>query len=128
MFSKSRFFFASMIALSSGILSPLAQAVPHQMKLAAPSRIVVLEQEGRLELTFLLPCNNDWALDWSQVVMTSDDEGDMAAAVGLIYSAAPSVCGPSSELKEFKLVVDPADYFYPFSRTPGGYVPMHLAQ
>ncbi len=57
-------------------ISTASFAVPGAMKLVAPTNIRVDENTKQLELTLSLPCKNEWALDWSKAVMTSNDEGD----------------------------------------------------
>jgi hypothetical protein len=109
----------------SVFFSALAFATPGEMRLISPSKIEVTG--SGLKLAFLLPCKNDSALDWSQIVMTNDDSGDKAAAVGLVYSTADSVCGSSKKMKKFELTIDPGKYGYPVDSTYE-YIPMDLAK
>lgn len=106
----------SAILISTFIFSTAAVATPSAMKLASPSKIQRLGVK-LLKLTFMLPCKAESALDWSQVVMTNDDSGDMTAAVGLVYSTSESTCEPSVKLKKYELEVDPGSYGYPITKS-----------
>lgn len=109
-------------ALSSLVISS-AHAVPRGMKLAAPTKIEKVGKE--LKLTFLLKCESDLALEWSSVVMVSNDEGDQAAAVGLVYST--DECEEGDKRTKHLLTVDPSHYGYSVEDT-AEFVPMDLAK
>ena len=104
------------------MITTFTYAVPRSMKLAAPSNIEVIGKE--LRLTFTLNCTSDWALDWSRMVLTSDDEGDMAVAVGMVYSNQD--CTSGDQLRDYHLTIDPLHYGYSMSEVEGGFIPMDL--
>ena len=89
------------------ILSASAFAIPHENTLVTVDR-VELKPNGKLLVSYTLPCRYD---DSSQIIMNSDDTGDLAVAVGVIYSAEKRNCGPGPA-KQFTREIDPSRFGY----------------
>jgi hypothetical protein len=107
-------------------LNQLALAVPRSMTLASPQKIEILNKEKLIRLTFELKCQSEYALDWSRVVMTNDDEGDQAVAIGLVHSW--DNCKENDPMTKHELLVDPTEHGYSINNVPGGFQPMNLAR
>lgn len=86
-----------------------AFAAPTDFVLLSPKKIT-LKEDQTLELEIVLPCKNKEVLDFSQIVMSSDDSGDLAIVVGVVVSM--NNCESSKYLKTFKLNANPKSYGY----------------
>lgn len=88
------------ILVAMMMASVTASAIPRDLYLASPTKIEV--DEDRLTLTLSLPCKNQWADEWAgNLVVNSDDEGDMALSLAVVLSL--DSCERSAK-QDFKLV------------------------
>lgn len=94
------------------LVSINAFSAPAEMSLAAPTKIKRVKKQLKLE--FMLPCASEYTLDTAKIVMTNDDSGDMAAAIGLVYSQSDRECKKTNTLKKFEITVNPKSYGYEF--------------
>jgi hypothetical protein len=102
------------LALCVLAFSTSAFAVPSDLKLIRPKKLDRV-QGKKLKITFELPCSNDEATDWSRVVMTNDDSGDMLGVVAMVVPMDGCKKGPP---QDFTMVVNPEDHGYALGRGP----------
>lgn len=91
------------------LLSPMAFSSPTQMRLLRPDTVTV--KNGRLSVSVLLPCKNRTALDWSTIVRSADDTGDLVTVVGLVVSE--SQCEKSADGQLNRYTTDEAIGYKP---------------
>lgn len=75
------------------VFSLNALAVPRGLYIAAPHKIKVVG--NKVQLTLKLACKNEYPDEWAgNLVAVSDDEGDMAIALGVVLSQDSCDAGP----------------------------------
>lgn len=74
----------------------LSFAVPEKNVLKTVDSIV--ETNGKLVITYTLPCTTD---DFSEIVFMYDDSGDMAIGAGVVYSEERRNCNSDGSSNTF---------------------------
>ena len=119
-----------------GVFLNQAFAVPRGMKLVSPSNIVVNKKAKKIRMEFDLNCEEKRdgqtadPFEWASPVLSADDEGDVAYAVGVVISTDYDACIESKESHHFSWEIKPQDYLPPSDKISNwdndGFVPMNL--
>ena len=83
-------------------------AVPISNVLIGVDSVKIVGKD-KIKVTYTIPCVVD---DWSNIVMSSDDTGDMTVAVGLVYSETDRNGCESGIKNTFFKIIETKTYGY----------------